>query len=108
MDNKPRLTVHALSRSIVIGLFLALAISAQATTRTVTSLSDVTDPNDGVLTLREAIAASIAGDTINFAPSLSGGTITLPDQNGELVIGRDLTIVGPDGGLTISGGYEYV
>jgi hypothetical protein len=58
--------------------------------------------------LREAIAASGAGDTIDFAPNLNGGAINLVNANGELVIGRDLTVVGPAGGLTINGPGSYL
>src|SRR6476469_6848407 len=59
---------------------------AQAATRTVTSLGDTTDPNDGVLTLREAIATAGVGDTIDFTVS---GTIFLYQ---ELGLARDLNI----------------
>lgn len=44
---------------------------------TVTSLGDVTDGSDGVLTLREAVDAAGSGDTIVFDASLSGGTVSL-------------------------------
>jgi hypothetical protein len=68
-----------------------------ATTRTVTSLND----DGGAGTLRSLIAASIANDTIVFTDGLAG-TITL--ISGELVIGRNLSIIGPDAaGLTVSG-----
>jgi hypothetical protein len=77
------------------------------TTLTVTSLSDDTLANlagDGELSLREAVEAanldisvdgSRAGrgaDTIEFAPNLAGGTITLAGT--ELTISDDLTIAG--------------
>ena len=82
-------------------LFLALLLSclasvpqrANATTRTVTSLAD-----SGTGTLRDTIAASAANDSIVFSVT---GTITL--TSGELVIGRNLTITGPTGGVTVSG-----
>ncbi|MGI0484076.1 choice-of-anchor Q domain-containing protein [Pantanalinema rosaneae CENA516] len=83
-----------------------VAISTQAPppiTFTVTSTADTEDPNDGVLTLREAIAlANAAGDpnVINFALGAGAHTITLS--------GRQLAITNPaiiDGGgqITISG-----
>lgn len=83
-------------------LLLALASvlcvqTADAATRTVTSLND----DGGAGTLRSLIAASAANDTINFANGLAG-TITL--TAGELVIGRNLTIIGPEAAsLTLSG-----
>ena len=45
----------------------------------VTTLSDVADASDGLVSLREAIAYAEEGETVTFAPSLSGGTITLGD-----------------------------
>ena len=69
----------------------------------VTTLADETDPNDGLMSLREAIASANSGETISFASSLAGGTIVL---NGtELAISNtDLTIQGLGAGLlTISG-----
>src|SRR4051812_23886530 len=83
-------------------LFLALALlylaawprSASAATRTVSSLND----DGGVNTLRTLIGASVNGDTINFSVA---GIITL--TNGELAVLRNLTILGPAGGITISG-----
>src|ERR1051325_4620225 len=77
-------------------LLLALLLftpSLLGATRTVTSLAD-----NGPGSLRETITASVGGDTIDFAVA---GTITL--TNGELVIGRDLPIIGPSAGLTLSG-----
>src|SRR5262249_49366108 len=44
------------------------------------------------------------GDTILFARSLAGQTITLDAANGPLLLGKDLTICGPGADqLTISG-----
>ena len=60
---------------------------------TVTTLLDVNDPNDGVTTLREAIAVTTAGGIVDFASSLSGGTITLDRVNlGQISFGKSLTI----------------
>lgn len=68
--------------------------AARAATLTVTNTSDA-----GAGSLRQAILDAAAGDTINFAVS---GTITL--TTGELVIDKDLNIVGPGANqLTISG-----
>jgi hypothetical protein len=58
--------------------------------------------NGSVGSLRYEIDAAQSGDTIIFAPSLSGQTITLYDQ---LVINKSLTIQGLGAkNLTISGG----
>jgi hypothetical protein len=57
-------------------------------TLTVTNLNDTGAPGDG--SLRGEIAATVPGDTINFAPSLSG-TIGLTS---DLAIDRNLTILG--------------
>jgi predicted outer membrane repeat protein len=58
--------------------------------------------NGGIGSLRAEIAAAKSGDTIVFAPSLNGQTITL--TSGELLINKNLTINGPGAGeLTVSG-----
>jgi hypothetical protein len=75
-----------------------LAFSARAATLTVTSTAD-----SGAGSLREAIAMANAGDTVVFASTLSGQTITL--TSGELLMAKNLTISGPGASLlTISGG----
>jgi predicted outer membrane repeat protein len=63
----------------------------------------VLNTNDsGAGSLRADIAAAHNGDTIVFAPSLDGQTITL--TSGELLIRKNLTIAGPGASqLTISG-----
>jgi predicted outer membrane repeat protein len=58
--------------------------------------------DSGPGSLRAEIAAAKSGDTIVFATSLDGQTITL--TSGELLINKNLTITGPGAGnLTISG-----
>ena len=62
---------------------------------TVTTAADVVDANDGVLSLREAVAqanASAGFDEIEFAASLEGATLVL--TGGELVVSGDLAIDG--------------
>ncbi len=70
---------------------------------TVNTLSDTTDLNDGLTTLREAIFATnlVAGaDTIDFAPSLTAsGPAKILLTQGELKITDDLTINGPGANL---------
>ncbi|MEQ8541750.1 MAG: DUF4114 domain-containing protein [Coleofasciculus sp. D1-CHI-01] len=67
------------------------------TITTVTSTAD-----NGVGSLRAAIAQAEAGDTIQFDSSLANHTITL--TSGQLVVDKDLTIDGGnDQGITISG-----
>lgn len=84
----------------VLALLLALAGSsppvAHAATITVTNTND-----SGAGSLRQAIAGAFSGDIIAFAPGLTG-TITL--TSGELLLNKDLTIIGPGtSALAISG-----
>jgi len=73
------------------------SLSSQAATFTVTSLAD-----SGPGTLRQGLAATPTGGTIQFAVT---GTITL--TSGELMIGRDVTITGPGAQLlTIDGNHS--
>src|ERR1700756_3838541 len=71
--------------------------------RWVPSTLTVTNNLDtGKGSLRAEIVAAKNGDTIVFAPSLNGQTITL--TSGELLINKNLTINGPGAGaLTVSG-----
>lgn len=70
---------------IIAAAFLLWAGNAQATTRTVSTLSD-----NGAGSFRQTIADSFNGDTINFGVA---GTIAL--TSGPLNLSKSLTIVGP-------------
>jgi hypothetical protein len=90
-------------KSFNIPLLLCLALlgiashGVQAATLTVTSNAD--DGSAG--TLRSQIAAAAANDTIEFAAGVTG---TIPLTGGELILDKNLTIIGPGANmLTISG-----
>jgi hypothetical protein len=73
-----------------LALFSAVAIfisSSAASAATVTNNAD-----SGAGSLRQAIADAASGDTINFAATLNGQTITLAS---ELLINKNLTVSGP-------------
>ncbi|MGF1578053.1 MAG: hypothetical protein ACFCD0_01685 [Gemmataceae bacterium] len=61
---------------------------------TVTTLADVTDPSDGVLSLREAVELANTNvdpaNTIEFSTDVAGSQLDL--TNGELTVTKDLTI----------------
>ncbi len=71
--------------------------------RTVLSTLVVSNNLDsGLGSLRNAIVSASGGDTIAFAPGLDGHTIKL--TSGELMVNKNLKIVGPGAGeLTVSG-----
>jgi hypothetical protein len=67
------------------------------------TLTVLNNLDSGAGSLRAEITAAHKSDTIVFAPSLAGKTITL--TSGELLIDKNLIIVGPGAGiLTVSGG----
>ncbi len=75
----------------------ALEIRLVPATITVTNVFD-----SGAGSFRQAILDASGGDTINFAPALSGRTITL--TSGELLISNSVTITGLGASqLTVSG-----
>jgi CSLREA domain-containing protein len=77
---------RALAVLLCLGLLTALLASrAWATTRVVSNLND-----SGLGSLRDTIAAAVAGDTITFSVT---GVITL--TGGEILIDKPLTISGP-------------
>src|SRR5262245_22010245 len=68
---------------------------------TVNTLIDV-NANDGLTTLREAIAASPSGGTIDFSVT---GTINLSSL-GQITINKSLTISGPGANLLTINAYD--
>jgi hypothetical protein len=75
----------------------AANVTSSSQTYVVTSLLD--DGSGG--TLREMIELAGDGHNIAFAPGLAGGTIEL--AQGQLLLTRSIVIMGPAGGITISG-----
>lgn len=78
------------------------AFEQQTLSLTSNSTADTVDPNDGVVTFREAILAALANpgaDTITLDPALSGQTISLASPLPPLT--SDVNIFGPTGGLTL-------
>ena len=71
----------------------------------VTTLDDVVDETDGLLSLREAIAQAAKGARIGFDESLTGGDRTIRLKEGQLEIGKPLSIDAESvGGITIDAG----
>ncbi len=91
----------ALSVVILVGL----AFTANAATLTVTKIADT---NDNVCnadcSLREAIAVSVSGDTIQFASPVFDTSQTIALAFGELTIDKNLTINGRGASLTAVSG----
>lgn len=80
--------LHWLRKGCMAIAILALMMNASAAIRTVTSLND-----SGAGSLRDTIAAAVAGDTIQFGVT---GTITLTSD--QLTVNKNLTIAGPGPG----------
>ena len=108
---KRKFQIRHLHQSIIIRLAIitaiACAVSASATTITVTSGADSGGSCPGpTCTLRQAIATSISGDTINFDASVTKISLT----SDELLIEHELTITGPGPALlevTRTGGTNF-
>jgi hypothetical protein len=85
---------------------MTLTLAVPAAAEAAVTVNTTGDPaglgcTGGPCSLRQAIAASAAGDTINFAPGVSGA-ITL--TGGVLLITQSVNIAGPGAGnLTIDG-----
>jgi hypothetical protein len=91
----PRIAARNLAACIAFAVLSASALHA-ATITVVNSL------DSGIGSLRDAVALANAGDTIDFAPALAGGTIVL--TSGEILIDKNLTITGPGASaLAVSG-----
>ena len=84
---------------VLITLLSAAVASVQSlhatcvgATITVDSTLDPTEA--GKTTLRDALAAAVAGDIIDFSVT-TPATITLDSGSGQLVVNTDVTICGP-------------
>jgi len=100
-----------LLRVVLTVIFIAAADFANAATNIVTTATD--DNNPGCL--RRVISNSVSGDTIIFAPGLSGTTIRLTNYayidaitNSALVVNKSLTIDASalSGGIQIDGNHQ--
>lgn len=90
--------------TLVVG---SASVGPETPSTIVTTLDDLVDDSDGLISLREAIAYANTGDTVTFDPNLNGGTITLAGT--ELAIDKSLTINGDitndnNPNITVSGG----
>ena len=65
----------------------------------VTTLDDIVDSWDGLISLREAIGYAQQGETVTFAPSLYGKTVVLNGR--ELSIDKNITIDASGVNITI-------
>lgn len=83
--------------AVLIPLFTALC--AEGSTITVTNNND-----SGSGSLRDAVSMANNGDTIVFDPALSGDTILL--ASGEIVIDKNLSIIGLDDDSTFISGND--
>ena len=93
-------STHLMSSAYRLGALISIfcvILSGECLAISVTSTND-----SGVGSLRAAILAAAAGDTIQFDPSLNGKTINI--TSGALEISKPLTIQGPGAGqLTVDG-----
>jgi hypothetical protein len=96
-SNSPRVTRLLAAGLAVLVLTLFGSAAAQAATFDVTLTSDAsgTCTTAGPCTLRQAIASAAAGDTVSVPAGTYGLTAA---AGGTIVIGRSITIAGPNGG----------
>lgn len=86
--------------AVLFSLAFVSVAQAQAGGPVVTNLAD-----SGEGSLRQAVIDAAAGDTITFAPGLTG-TILVDAPSGPIVVDKNLTIAGPGiSKITVSGGH---
>lgn len=81
----------------------AFSRDAETASTTVTTLLDLVDDTDGLISLREAILYAEDGETIHFAETLAGGTISLSES--ALMVEKQLEIDASalEGGVILDG-----
>ena len=102
---KRRLALESLEErqllAVMSGIDAAAAVpDAVGAGLVVTTLADVVNADDGVVSLREALASATAGDTVTFGVS---GTIVLDSTLGTLQVNAGITIDGTGAGITVDG-----
>ena len=78
-----------------------LQSTLEAASTVVTTTQDVVDPEDNLISLREAVAYADAGGTVTFDASLAGQTFTLTS---ELLVEKSVSIDGGANNIALSGG----
>ncbi|MCL2639318.1 MAG: dockerin type I domain-containing protein [Phycisphaerales bacterium] len=92
-----------LQKVALINAFLDwLRLPREAKSIVVTTHLDVIDDTDGLISLREALIYAQPGDTITFAASMAGKTITLNGQT--LTFTKNITINATGRNITIDAG----
>jgi hypothetical protein len=86
-------TWRSLSVSLIAGIVCFFAMTAGVPGLHAATLTVTTTADSGAGSLRQALADAIDGDTIQFAPGLTGQTIGLTST--ELAIDKNITITGP-------------
>ena len=75
----------------------------------VTTTSDVIDPGDGAISLREALAGAVSGDTITFKiPLTDSGYLSSGEDIGKWRISPNTTLESSASGITIDGGRSII
>ncbi len=93
------------TRLLLLAVFALAAVSAHATTYTVTDLTDSATDTGSIRYAVNQVNKGTGGDTIVFSGAGASGTIMLNSANGTLAIKQSVTITGTGAGvLTISGG----
>ena len=90
---QPRTTHPRIARprfARALGMSVVLSLSCLAPPAAALTVSNLNDAGAG--SLRDAVAGTPAGGTVDFAPALTGSIVL---TSGEIGIAKNLTIAGP-------------